>query len=115
MVRRVAGRPVRPRMDLAAQRRRTMSRCQRKIVSGVTSSRSPWRRAFGITARQGRQQRAVRPRQLRAGRRLALQDQELVAEDQDLGDLPCILMPGQPQPPGDPRDQEENEPQAHDR
>jgi hypothetical protein len=30
-----------PRMDLAAQRRRTMSRCQRTIVSGDTSSRSP--------------------------------------------------------------------------
>jgi hypothetical protein len=26
-----------------------MSRCQRRIVSGVTSSRSPWRRALGIT------------------------------------------------------------------
>jgi hypothetical protein len=38
-----------PRMDLVAQRRRTMSRCQRRIVSGGTSSRSPWRRAFGIT------------------------------------------------------------------
>ena len=49
MFRRVAGRPVLPRMDLAAQRRRTISRCQRSIVSGVTSSRSPWRRAFGIT------------------------------------------------------------------
>ena len=49
MFRRVAGRPVLPRMDLAAQRRRTMSRCQRRIVSGVTSSRNPWRRAFGIT------------------------------------------------------------------
>ena len=49
MFRRVAGRPVLPRMDLVAQRRRTMSRCQRRIVSGATSSRSPWRRAFGIT------------------------------------------------------------------
>ena len=49
MLRRVAGRPVLPRLDLAAQRRRTMSRCQRTIVSGVISSRSPWRRAFGIT------------------------------------------------------------------
>jgi hypothetical protein len=35
--------------DLAAQRRRTMSRCQRTIVSGVTSSPSLWRRVFGIT------------------------------------------------------------------
>ena len=41
MFRRVAGRPVLPRLDLAAQRRRAMSRCQRRIVSGVTSSRSP--------------------------------------------------------------------------
>jgi hypothetical protein len=46
---RVTGRPDLPRLDLAAQRRRTMSRCQRRIVSGVTSSRSPWRRASGIT------------------------------------------------------------------
>jgi hypothetical protein len=44
------GRPVLPRIDLAAQRRRAMSRCQRRIVSGVTSSRSPCRRPFGITA-----------------------------------------------------------------
>jgi hypothetical protein len=36
-------------MDLAAQRRRTISRCHRRIVSGVTSIRSPRRRAFGIT------------------------------------------------------------------
>jgi hypothetical protein len=34
MFRRVDGRPVLPRMDLAAQRRRTMSRCQRTTVSG---------------------------------------------------------------------------------
>jgi hypothetical protein len=41
---------VADRMDVAAQRRRMMSRCQRRIVSGVTNSRSPCRRAFGITA-----------------------------------------------------------------
>jgi uncharacterized coiled-coil protein SlyX len=29
--------------------------------------------------------------------------------------LPRLLRPEQPQPRGDPRDQEENEPQAHDR
>jgi hypothetical protein len=34
---------------LPTQRRRTISRCQRRIVSGVTSKRSPWYRAFGIT------------------------------------------------------------------
>jgi hypothetical protein len=43
-----------------------------------------------------------------------LQYGELVAQDQDLGDLPRILTPGPPQPRGDPRDQEEYEPQAHD-
>ena len=48
MFRRVAGRPDLARMDRAAQRRRTMSRCQRTIVSGVTGSGSPRRRAFGI-------------------------------------------------------------------
>jgi len=40
MLRRVAGRPALPRMDRVAWRR-TMFRCQRTIVSGVTSSRSP--------------------------------------------------------------------------
>ena len=40
--------PVLPRMDLAAQRRRTMPR-QRTILSRVISSRSPYRRALGIT------------------------------------------------------------------
>ena len=49
MFRRVAGLPVLLRMDLAARRWRTMSRCQRKMVSGVTSSRSACRRALGIT------------------------------------------------------------------
>ena len=35
----IAGRPERPRRDRRAHRRRTMSRCQRKIVPGVTISR----------------------------------------------------------------------------
>lgn len=39
----------------------------------------------------------------------------LMAQDQDLGGLPCILKPGQPQPRADPRDQEEDKSQAHDR
>jgi hypothetical protein len=46
---------------------------------------------------------------------MALQDGELVAQDQDLGGLPRILAPGQPQLRDHPRDQEEDEPQAHDR
>ena len=49
MVWQVAGRPVLPRLDLAAWRRRRMSRCQRRIVSGVTSSLNPWRSTLGIT------------------------------------------------------------------
>jgi hypothetical protein len=68
MLRRVAGRPVLPRMDLPAQRRRTMSRCQRRIVSGVTSSRSPWRRAFGITASRVASRARSAQSQVRAAR-----------------------------------------------
>ncbi len=64
--RQAAGRPVLPRLDLTAQRRRTMSRCQRKIVSGVTSSRSPWRRAFGITLSKAAS--SARSAQVRYGR-----------------------------------------------
>jgi hypothetical protein len=90
---RVVGLPFLPRMDLAAQRRRTMSRCQRRIVSGVISSRSPWRRAFGIT-RQGREQDPVGPVQVRAARLLPLQDGEVVAQEQDLGGLPTTPSAG---------------------
>jgi hypothetical protein len=90
----VAGRQVLPRLDLAAQRRRTMSRCQRRIVSGVTSSRSPWRRAFGITLSKAAS--SARSAQVRCGRRGCppLQDGELVAQDQDLCGLPCLLTLG---------------------
>ena len=43
----VAGRPERPRRDSLAHRRRTMARCQRKIVPGVTISRIAARRSVG--------------------------------------------------------------------
>jgi hypothetical protein len=89
---RVAGRPALPRLDLAAQQQRTMSRCRRSIVSGVTSGS-----------------------RLRPARLLSLQDGELMAQDQNFRGLPRLLAPGQPQPRGDPSDQEEHEPQAHDR
>jgi hypothetical protein len=46
---------------------------------------------------------------------MMLQDRELMAQDQDLGGLPRLLTPGQPQPCGHLRGQQENEPQAHDR
>ena len=65
---RVAGRPVLARMDCAAQRRRAMSRCQRRIVSGVTRSRSPWRRALGITPSSAA--RRARSAQFSFGRRI---------------------------------------------
>jgi hypothetical protein len=67
MLRRVAGRPVLPHADRAAQRRRTMSRCQRTIVSGVISSRSPWHRAFGMTPSSAASR--ARSAQSRFGRR----------------------------------------------
>jgi hypothetical protein len=46
-VRRTGGRPERPRRDNRTHRRRTMSRCQRKTVAGVTISRNPARRPTG--------------------------------------------------------------------
>jgi hypothetical protein len=98
MFRRVAGRPVLPRMDLAAQRRRTMSRCQRNMVSGVTSSPQPLAPRFGYHTEQGREQGAVRPVQFRAARLAPLQHGELVAQDQDIGNPPRLLAPGQLQP-----------------
>jgi hypothetical protein len=78
-----------------------------RLVTPVIQQLQPLAARLRHHAHQGRQQRAVRPRQLRAGRRLAWADQELVAQDQDLGDLPRTLTPGQSQPRGDPRDQEE--------
>jgi hypothetical protein len=44
-----------------------------------------------------------------------LQDGELMAQEQDFRGLPHLLTPRQPQPRGDTRDQDEHEPQAHDR
>jgi hypothetical protein len=46
-VRRTGGRPERPRRDNRVHRRRTMSRCQRNIVAGVTISRNPAKRSTG--------------------------------------------------------------------
>jgi hypothetical protein len=50
---------------------------------------------FGYHAEQGGEHGPVRPVQFRAAR-LPLQDGELVAQDQDLCDLPRLLAPGQP-------------------
>jgi len=80
-------------MDLAARRRRTTSRRQTTIASGVTSSRNPWRRLPWHHAGQGRYECAVCPVQLRAARLPPLQDGELVAQDQDLRGLLHLLTP----------------------
>jgi hypothetical protein len=52
---------------------------------------------FRYHAEQGREQGPVRPGQLRAARLMALQDGELMAQEQDLCGLPGFLAPGQPQ------------------
>ncbi len=70
---------------------------------------------FRDQAEQDREQGPVRPVQFRAARLPPLQDGELMAQDQDLCGLPRLLTLGQPKPGGRPRDQEEDEPQAHDR
>src|SRR6478752_3228513 len=92
-----------------------MSRCQRTIVfRGNQQPQAPAPR-FGYPGEQGREQGTVCPVQPRATWPPPLQDGELMAKDQDLRGLPRILAPGQPQPRFDPCDQEEHEPQAHDR
>ena len=53
---------------------------------------------FRYHAEQGGEHGPVRPVQFRAARLPPLQDGELVAQDQYLCDLPCLLAPGQPQP-----------------
>ena len=70
---------------------------------------------FRYHTEQGREQGPVRLVHGRAARLPPLQDGELVAKDQDLGGLPRLLTPGQPQPCDHLRGQEENAPRAHDR
>ena len=102
-------------MDLAAQRRRTMSRCQRMIVSGVVSSPSLGHRVFGITL--SRVASRARSAQFSFGRRgcrrwsMASWWRRIKIS----AVFHSLLTPGQTQPRGDPRDQEEDEAQAHDR
>jgi hypothetical protein len=49
---------------------------------------------FRYQGEQGRQERQVRPFQFRAARLLPPQEGELVAQDNDLRGLPCLLTPG---------------------
>jgi hypothetical protein len=51
---------------------------------------------FRYHGEQGRYECPVCPVQLRAARLLSLQNGELVAQDQDLRDLPRLLTPGEP-------------------
>jgi hypothetical protein len=53
---------------------------------------------FRYHGEQGRQERLICPVQLQAVRLPPLQDGDLVAQDQDLCGLPCLLTPGEPQP-----------------
>ena len=95
MFRRVAGLPVLPRLDQAAQRQRAMSRCQRRTVSGVTSSRSAWRRAFGITAsRVASSARSAQSRFGGAGRRCCRQRSRWRRTNILLCDLPVLPRAG---------------------
>jgi hypothetical protein len=70
---------------------------------------------FRYHAEQCREQGPVRPVQLRAAHLMTPQDGDLVAQKQNLGGLPRLLAPRQPQPRDHLDDQEEKEPQAHDR
>jgi hypothetical protein len=75
----------------------------------------PLTTCFRDHAEQGHKQGPIRPGQLRTAWLPPLQDGELVAQDQDLGGLPGVITPRQPQPGGRPRRQEKDESQAHDR
>jgi hypothetical protein len=110
MFRRVAGRPVLPRLDLADQRRPddVAVPAQDRVRGNQQPQSLPPRVRYHTD--QGREQRPVRPGQGRAVRLPPVQDSELVAQDQDPCGLPCFLTPGLPQPGGHPRDEKEGEP-----
>jgi len=65
-----------------------MSLYQRRMVSGVTSSRSPWRRAFGIKPSSTASSARSAQFSFWAARLPPLQHSELMAQDQDLCDPP---------------------------
>ena len=98
MFRRVVGRPVLPRLDLAARRRPGDVAVPAQDRVRGDQQPQPLAPRFRYHAEQDGEQCPVRPVQVRAARLLPLQDGELVAQDQDLGGLPCLLMPGQLQP-----------------
>jgi hypothetical protein len=103
------GRAVRSTARVTWSSARFCAICQRLSVPSlpsVGSTSCPASSACSATvaagaryhAEQGREQGPVRPVQSRAVCLPPLQDGELVAQDQDVGGLPCLLAPGQPQP-----------------
>ena len=80
----VAGRPVLPRQDRAAQRRRTRFSVPAQDRVRGDQQPHPVAACFRYHAEQGREQGPVRPVQVRATCLPLLQDCELVAQDQDL-------------------------------
>ena len=91
-----------------------MSRCRRKIVAGVTISRSPAKRPTGSVpasnashARSGHVKPRMSPRPLAQGHR------KLMAQDQDLGVLPPHLPPRRAQHRHGPGHDDEDQLQAH--
>jgi len=89
--------------------------CQHAIVSGGDQHPQPLATRFPDDAEQGREQCPIRLVQLRVVRLMAVQDGDLVAQEQNPGGPPRLLAAGQPQPRDHLRDQEEDKPQAHDR
>jgi len=114
MFRRVAGRPVLARGPGRPAAADDVTVPAHDRVRG-NQQPQPLAARFGYHGEQGGEQGTVCPVQPRATWPPSLQDGELMAKDQDLRGLPGILAPGQPQPRCDPRDQEELQPQAHDR
>ena len=66
----------------------------RRSSQARQTSSTPQAPRFGNHAEQGREQRPVRPAQVWPARLPSLQDRELMAQDQDLRGLPCLIAPG---------------------
>jgi hypothetical protein len=115
-LRRTGGRPGRPRLDQRAQRRRTMSRCHRRIVPGVTMSRIAVRRSTGtVPASSASHARSGHVSRVGSLRPLTQGDRELMAQHEDPGVLPPRLPARQPGQRHDTGDDQEDLLQAHNR
>jgi hypothetical protein len=91
-----------------------MSRCQRKIVPGVTNQSHRRQALRRHRPREQRQPRPIRPCQTRMSARLpTLGHSELMTQHEDLGILPPPLPPRQPQQRHHTGDNQEDQPQPH--